>query len=214
MLPLDKPSRYICFISVAASGGHNCTLMRYTLQISASLYFALFSIATGFAQKAFLQQQPVATMPPKLKWRDLEDAGQLNETKGKTLVSIYTDWCTWCRKMETETFAHPEIVGYLKSNFQLVRFDAEQKGMVEFDGHTYGPIRIGQRVYNELAYSLLNGRMAFPALVFLNEDLEVIQVIPGFKTPQELLPILVYFGSDEYKFKPWPVFLKSFRLQE
>jgi len=188
--------------------------MQHSFRTALFCSIGLFFAASLFAQKAFLLQQNASGSPARLKWGGLEQYRQKNTKKGKTLVSIYTDWCGWCNKMETETFTDPGIAGYLSANYQLLRFNAEQTGEVEFNGRTYGQIRIGNRLYSELAYTLLNGRMAFPALVFLNEDLQVIQVIPGFKTPQELWPILVYFGSDEYKVKPWPAFQKAFKMPE
>ena len=174
-----------------------------------------FHSANMFAQKTFLpKQSSPATAMSKLKWNGWENNWQAAGSKSKTLVNIYTVWCSWCKKMDTETFSHRGVAEYLNEHYNLIQFDAEQITAIEFNGRTYGQTKVGQHTYNELAYTLLNGRMAFPALVFLDEDLEVIQVIPGFKTPQELMPILVYFGSNEYKVKPWALFQKQFKMQE
>lgn len=183
----------------------------FLLIITLFLHSAMVS-----AQKSFLPKQSsdYSTPASKLKWVGLETIRQANGTKSKTLISIYTDWCNWCRKMDTETFTHRGVAEYLNENYNLVQFDAEHRTEIEFKGRTFAPIKVGARTFNELAYTLLNGRMSFPALVFLDEDLGVIQVIPGFKTPQELMPILVYFGSGEYKVKPWALFHKQFKMPE
>lgn len=181
------------------------------------LFFA--PAAMNAQQKNFLPkgQQPQSQNASALQWESWEgmqqQAGKSGE-KRKTIVSIYTDWCGWCRKMESETFANPVITQYMNENFNLVKFNAEQRTEIEYKGKKYGYSRTGIRGYNEWASLLLNGRLSFPALVFLNEDQDVIQPISGFKAPEELLPILMYFGSDEYKVKPWSAFQKSFKMPE
>lgn len=180
------------------------------------LIVVLFMHSTAlFGQKSFLSNSNgYATPTYKLRWGDWETTRQASGTKSKTLISIYTNWCNWCKKMDAETFTHRGVAEYLNEHYNLVQFDAEQRTEITFNGRTYGQAKVGTRAYNELAYTLLNGRMTFPALVFLDEDLKVIQVIPGFKTPQELMPILVYFGSNEYKVKPWALFQKQYKMPE
>jgi len=33
----------------------------------------------------------------------------------------------------------------------------------------------------------MNGRLGYPTMVYLDEDLEVIQSTPGYKTPEQLM---------------------------
>jgi hypothetical protein len=46
---------------------------------------------------------------------------------------------------------------------------------------------MGRSGVNMLAFDLLQGRMSYPSLVYLNENLEPIKVSPGYKEPAQLL---------------------------
>ncbi len=171
---------------------------------------AIFAQQHSFFPKG--QANAISITPGWSSWESFQSAEQDN--KKKVLISIYTDWCSWCKRMETETFANPMIAKYMNEHFNLVRLNAEQKDELLFRGKKYGSSKIGGRSYNALAAELLNGRISFPALVFLSEDEEVIQPISGFKSAEELLPILMYIGSDEYQRKPWTTFEKEFKMPE
>ena len=56
-----------------------------------------------------------------------------------------------------------------------VRFDAEQKDEIEFNGKMYKFVKSGRNGYHELAAELLRGRLTFPTVVFMEEDAEDIQ---------------------------------------
>ncbi len=128
----------------------------------------------------------------------------------KILLNIYTEWCGWCKRMDSETLSNPEVAAYINDNFYPVRLDAQQQGELEYKGKTYGFNNNGKRGYHELAAELLNGRMSFPSMVFLDESTEEIQSIVGFKKPEEFQQILAYFGGNHYRDTPWSVFQRSY----
>jgi len=121
----------------------------------------------------------------------------------KVFITLYTDWCTWCKKMDDETYKNPHIIEYLNKNYHSVRFNGEMTDSIEFLGELYKFIPRGSRGYNELAASLLDGKLSYPAIVFLDEDLTKIQSLPGYKDPRTLDMIINYFGSDSHKTTPW-----------
>lgn len=126
--------------------------------------------------------------PAGLKWYDFENAMELNKKeKKKVLVDMYTSWCGWCKVMDRQTFTDPEVVDYLNEHFILIKFNAETKEPVEFKGQTYQFKPMGRRGANGLAIQMLNGRLAYPSLVYLDADFNKIKVSPGFKKPQQLL---------------------------
>lgn len=123
-----------------------------------------------------------------LKWYDFENAMAINEKANKkVLVDVYTSWCGWCKVMDKKTFTDPEVVKYLNDNFILVKFNAEIKEPIEYKGQTYEFKQMGRRGANALAIQLLNGRLAYPSLVYLDSQFDKLKVSPGYKTPEQLL---------------------------
>ena len=50
-----------------------------------------------------------------------------------------------------------------------------------------------------MAYALLDGRMSYPAFVYLDENFARIMVSPGYKTPPVLSKELAYTSTEAYK---------------
>jgi len=50
-----------------------------------------------------------------------------------------------------------------------------------------------------LAYKFLNGRMSYPTISFLDENLELIQAFPGYKQPHQMETMLAYIEGGHYK---------------
>ncbi|MCI5082127.1 MAG: DUF255 domain-containing protein [Saprospiraceae bacterium] len=134
-----------------------------------------------------------------VKWYSLEEALAANqETPKKFFIDVYTDWCGWCKVMDRKTFSDPKIAAYLNTNFYPVKFDAEQKESITVKGETFEWVAGGRRGVNKLAYSLLNGRLSYPSVVYMNENFERIRVSPGFKTPEQILPELKFAVEEQY----------------
>ena len=54
--------------------------------------------------------------------------GALVEAKQKqkyVLADVYTDWCSWCKRLDKDTFQDDQMVKYLKSKFICVKLNAE-----------------------------------------------------------------------------------------
>lgn len=124
-----------------------------------------------------------------LTWLTIEEAGKLGASNNdkKFLIDVYTDWCGWCKVMDKKTFSDPELIKYLNDNFHVVKFNAEQKETLSFRGQTYNWQSSGRNGVNMLALELLQGRLSYPTLVYLNENLEPIRVSPGYKDAPQLI---------------------------
>ncbi len=121
-----------------------------------------------------------------LQWTTF-DALPDNKSNKKYLVDIYTDWCGWCKVMDKKTFTDPTVQEYLKENYHLIKFDAEQKESITYKGKVYEWQASSRNGYNTLAKELLGGRMSYPTMVYLDENLNKIRAIPGYKKPDQLL---------------------------
>lgn len=134
-----------------------------------------------------------------------------SSAKKKVMVDLYTDWCGWCKKMDKATFQHPKIADYLNENFHAVKFNAEAKTNISFKGEPHNFVAAGRRGYNELAYKFTKGRMSYPTIAFLDEDLNRIDSYPGFKQAHQFDTYLRFIGEDHYKNKSYREFASAFR---
>lgn len=117
-----------------------------------------------------------------IQWHSIDDLAELQkQSDKKIMIDIYTDWCKWCKVMDQKTFADPTMIPFLQKNYHMVKFNAEHKTPIQFNGKTYDFKEGGRRGYNELASKLLNGKLSFPSVVVLDENLNVISVQKGFK---------------------------------
>ncbi len=138
----------------------------------------------------------------EIKWISFEDAVELQKTKPKKIiVDVYTDWCGWCKKMDKNTYTDAEVIKQIEANFYFVKLDAEQKEEIKYKDKVFSFKQ--EYKANELAVSLLNGQMSYPSTVFLDEDMNLLTVVPGYLTPKDMNPILKYFGENIYKEKNW-----------
>lgn len=143
-----------------------------------------------------------------MTWSEVENA--LKKEKKKVFVDVYTDWCGWCKRMDKTTFEDKEIIKYINNNFYAVKFNAEQEETITLAGNKYKYVKDGRRGYNQLAADLLKGRLSYPSIVFLNDDLSLIQPIPGYYDARKMEVFITYFAENNHKKTPWTRYEKSY----
>ena len=147
----------------------------------------------------------------KIKWHSWEEAIEKSKKeKRKIFVDIYTDWCGWCKKLDKTTFAEEHIAKYINSNYYAVKFNAEMETSITLKGQEYKFVKSGNRGYHELAAQLLQGQMSYPSMVFMDEDFNIIQAIPGFQDIKTFEMISTYFGSNSHRNTPWNKYMQTF----
>jgi thioredoxin-related protein len=151
---------------------------------------------------------------PTLKWYTWTEAVELNKTQPKKLlVDVYTDWCGWCKVMDKETFTNDTVINYLNQHFYCVKLDAEMRDSVMFNNQKFIYLTREQsgarNGVHTLAYSLLDGQLSFPTIVYLTEKFERVVISPGYKTPEKLLPELKYTAEEAYKNKTFQAFMQG-----
>ena len=129
------------------------------------------------------------------------------------MIDVYTDWCGWCKKMDRETFNHPVISAYINENYYPVKLNAESKKDIRFKGQTFKYISQGNRGYHELVAGLLNGQMSFPSIAYLNEKLELLGAVPGYRTAKDMEPLLNYIAEDKFISQSLQEYQKTFHSQ-
>jgi thioredoxin-related protein len=179
----------------------NKILMRTLLLI----YFSLLVLGTS--------AQPSKTEKNSLiKWYTFEEAIKLNEkTPRKIIVDVYTDWCSWCKVMDEKTFSNTVIADYINKNYYPVKFNAESKEPITFKGTKFENKGEGRRATHDLAIALLQGKMSYPSIAYLDESNQLLTAVPGYLTPDQIEPILVFFGENHFKTKKWEEFSVGFK---
>jgi len=171
--------------------------------------FTFLLSGIGLAILAAFTSKPEALAPKvPLKWYTWEEAAALNKTKPrKIFVDVYTDWCGWCKRMDKSTFVEEKVAAYLAANFYPVKLNAEQREDILFNGETFKFVETGNgKGVNTLAYALLDGKMGYPSMVYLNEKYERIMISPGYKEAPDMLKELKFAAEDKYKTTDWETY--------
>lgn len=189
----------------------------------------LFSLAAGFAICILLMATGSKPAPAPdadarvveeslVKWMTFEEAVEKSKTeRRKIFIDVYTDWCGWCKVMDRNTFSDPEIARVLNERFYPVKFNAEQREDVVFNGTTFRFIDNGRGGYHQLAAALLNNNLSYPNFVFLNEDFRIVPVIPGYtslpgyRKPEEFHIFLSYVAENYFEKMKLDDYVKIYR---
>ena len=162
---------------------------------------------------SFLASNP-DNVEEKIQWISFEKAVELQkDNPKKVLIDMYTDWCHWCKVMDKNTFKHPKVASYINENFYAVKLDGEYKGDIEFDNHTFKFVQSGRRGYHELAAAITNGQLSYPTIVFMDEKMRIITLLPGYKDAKGFEPIMNFVATGAYEVKSWDEFSASFESQ-
>ena len=156
--------------------------------------------------------KPAENQPSdKITWITLEEADKLRlQEPRKVLIEVYTDWCGWCKRMDVTTFRDPKLAKYVNENYYAVKLDAEQREPITVGGRTYNyDESAGRRGVHEIANELLQGKLSYPTIVFLDERMNMIQPLPGYRDAKEMQPILEYLATEAHKTTPWEEWLKK-----
>ncbi len=164
------------------------------------LSFILFcAIALSSFTHSYKTAENEIVAEKNVKWYTWDEAIKANKKeKKKFFVDIYTDWCGWCKRMDAQTFEEAEVAAYLNKHFYPIKLDAEQKANIVYNDHTFKWVEGGRRGVHELAYSLLDGKMSYPSLVFLTEKEERIMVSKGFKAKDDFMKELKYIEEEHF----------------
>lgn len=155
--------------------------------------FIIILLLVGFSGHA-------QTESSNVKWYTFEEAINLNKkAPRKIIIDVYTDWCSWCKVMDKESFHNPKIAKILNEKYYPVKFNAESTAPVTFQGHTFINEGQGNRPPHQLAIALLQGKLSYPSIVFINEKNQLITAVAGFQKPESLEPLLMFIYGSMYE---------------
>ncbi|MEO1217405.1 MAG: thioredoxin fold domain-containing protein [Bacteroidota bacterium] len=127
-----------------------------------------------------------------LSFEALEDS--LSVEPKKVFIDFYTDWCSYCRKMDKKVFTNPEVIDVLNEEYYSVRFNAEIDSVVTFGGQEFQNDQIGKSrtPLHQIAQllALRQGKFVAPSLIILDEEFSVTSRYFQYLDSKKLLEAL------------------------
>ena len=155
----------------------------------------------------------------QINWMSMDEAlaAQKKHPK-KIFMDVYTTWCGPCKLLDKNTFSDKEVIKYVNENYYAVKFNAEGNDPITYKDFTYTnpnyqPERKGRNAQHLFAHALKVN--AYPSVVFFKENGDLIQAVPGYRTPKQLEIFLKMIHSDDYlkitTSEAWEAYQKDFK---
>lgn len=155
----------------------------------------------------------------EINWMTMNEAlAAQKKNPKKIFMDVYTTWCGPCKMLDKNTFSDKEVIEYINENYYAVKFNAEGTEEVNYQDFVYtnpnyDPARKGRNSQHLFAHALKVN--AYPSVVFFRENGDLIQAIPGYRTPPQLEIFLKMIHSDDYlkitTAEAWEEYQKNFK---
>jgi thioredoxin-related protein len=104
-------------------------------------------------------------------------------------VDIYTDWCTWCKKLDKDVYNNPTVQQAFAKNFTLTKINAEATTPHTFQG--------SQKTEEQIAEAW--NVTGFPTLVFLDQTEKPVFAYIGYLSPDKFVKLLDFVSTGAFK---------------
>ena len=169
-----------------------------------SFFFSLITIAvlTSFSP----------ANKDKINWITVSELNTVYAKNPKPiLIDIYTSWCGWCKEMDRTTYKNDKLAAYVNEKYYAVKFDAESKTAVTFNGKEY---KFNTKYKtNDLAIYLTGGQLSYPTTVFMSAANAQPAPLPGYMKPKQMEAPLKYFGEKADKTETFVEFNKKMKKE-
>jgi thioredoxin-related protein len=139
-----------------------------------------------------------------INWVSMDEALAMQQkAPKKILIDMYTSWCGPCKMLDRNTFTNKDLIAYVNKHYYAVKFNAEGNEVVNFKDQkftnpNYNP-EMAKRRNSSHQFTRYLGVRAYPTMVYLGLNAEVIAPIPGYQTAQQMELYLKLFKDDAYK---------------
>jgi thioredoxin-related protein len=140
------------------------------------------------------------TSADRIQWHSYNDGVALARTQNKKLlIDVYTNWCGWCKKMDSDVYSDEHIKAIVAGNFIAVKLNAESQNNVT----------VGTDQLDEASLARAMGVTGYPTTVFLESGAGPITKIAGYMEAKEFATVLRFIGEDHYKTTTFEKFKSS-----
>jgi thioredoxin-related protein len=148
-----------------------------------------------------------------VKWLDFKEAQELNKRQPKPfLVDIYTDWCGWCKHMIRTTYSDPGLASYINNYFYPVKFNAETKDTIFYNGEKYYNESSAPKSPHQLAKKFLGNSLSYPSTIFVNNNFQFNLLTQGYLDVKKIEPLLIYTVENIFRTTAYEDFNEKFSL--
>ena len=106
------------------------------------------------------------------------------------VVFFHTSWCGYCALMEEKTFQDKAVVQLMNEHFYFVSFNAETKEDQTFRGRVFSYKPTSLRTGTHEIVTALGKYNTYPAVIFLNKELEIVYQHFAYLRPKDMQKIL------------------------
>jgi thioredoxin-related protein len=147
-----------------------------------------------------------------VQWMTFKEAQEKNKQLAKPfLIDLYTDWCGWCKHMMKTTYANQALATYINANFYPVKFNAETKDTIEYNGKIYKPLSPEPKVAHELTLKFLGEKLSYPSTLFVTNNFEYNLLSQGYLDDKALEPLLIFMTENAWQTTVFDEFSKHFK---
>ncbi len=144
----------------------------------------------------------------KMQWQNVEQTSQQYQIEKKPIIiDLYTDWCHYCRVMDTTIYASDSVSNYISQHFYAAKLNAEDKKELVWMGKKYK--YVPKYKVHELAIELTKGSLVYPTTIIIPPTGEPL-IVGGARPMYEFESYLKYYGSGAYQTKTYQEFNKMF----
>lgn len=116
-----------------------------------------------------LSSPEAAPSGKQINWYTYDEGMTVARQSGKSIVFYFhADWCTYCVRMQKETFAHDSVIDFMNTKVVAVKVDVDQERQIARSFRIRG----------------------LPATVLLMRNGDQVGPMPGFIPPKSYLAML------------------------
>lgn len=126
---------------------------------------------------------------PEIRWSSIDGVWAPDASpERRVLVNVYTEWCEFCRKMDSDVYPDSAVRRVVAEHFMTVGLNADSDRIVRFKGQEFTERALARRL----------GVRSYPTMVFMEPDGTVILQTNGFMPTDDYVRMLTYIGSQAY----------------